>query len=880
MEKWSSRRTRSTFLEFFTRAGHRVVPSSSLIPAGDATLLFTNAGMNQFKDVFLGRERRDYTRAASCQKCVRAGGKHNDLDNVGYTNRHHTFFEMLGNFSFGDYFKADAIRFAWELITDVYALPVERLWFTVFREDDEAMALWREVGAPAERILRFGEKDNFWAMGETGPCGPCSEIHYFQGADTAGNRPELVNGPGDDTIEIWNLVFMQFERDAAGHLHPLPRPCVDTGAGLERLTAVLQGQSSNYGTDLFTPILGRVAMLSDRPYQADGELGPAFRVIADHARAAAFLLTDGVVPSNEGRGYVLRRIIRRALRYGRSLGFDGPFLADVLPAVRESMGDVYGELGERAGVVAELLRTEEERFSRTLNVGTDVVGRELQRLKQAGESVLSGAAAFRLYETHGIPIDILEEFAQEEGLTVDRSGFSTQLEAVRARGQESWKGELLAHFREEYEQLRQRGVVSEFVGYQELALDGAKAVALIAGESEVDLLSGEGEVVLDRTPFYAEAGGQIGDQGSLVWKGGRARVIDSHRPIANLVAHRVVVEEGALRRGAKVRAEVHRGRRLDTQANHTATHLLHAALHHVLGPSAQQAGSLVEPERLRFDFSWSRPLLGEQLEAIEALVNQNIRANHEVVASSMGLEEARAAGAMALFGEKYGEEVRVISVGGGTVSRELCGGCHVRRSGDIGVLKITSERGIAAGVRRIEAVTGRGAVELFQSLHRTVRAAAARANAAPERLVEFVEGQERHVRELEQEVKGLKLRLAAGGGGELEVGEVAGVKLLVREAPAMAAGDLRTLADSLRGKLKSGVVVLGMASEGSATILVAVTDDLTGRVKAGEVVSRLAPIVDGRGGGKPSLAQAGGKAPEKLGEALSAAAGVLAELLR
>jgi alanyl-tRNA synthetase len=877
--KPSSREIRQSFLDYFARNEHRIVPSSSLIPAGDSTLLFTNAGMNQFKDVFLGREKRDYARATSCQKCVRAGGKHNDLENVGYTARHHTFFEMLGNFSFGDYFKREAISFAWELIVEVWGLSPDRLWFTVYIDDDEAARLWRAVGAPEAHILRFGEKENFWAMGETGPCGPCSEIHYYQGKDLKGNRPELVNGPGEGTVEIWNLVFMQYERDAAGTMHPLPRPCVDTGAGLERLVAVMQGKRSNYDTDLFAPILARVVELAQRPYEEKSESGPAFRVIADHVRAAVFLLADGVIPSNEGRGYVLRRIIRRALRFGRSLGFDGGFLADVGPAVLATLGDVYHELGERWSVVEPILRGEEEKFSRTLNVGTDIVSRELARLKQAGESAVSGDAAFYFYETHGLPVDILEEFAQEEGLALDRAGFEARLEAARARGQESWKGELLARFRAEYETLAERGVTSEFTGYTEFQLDRAKVTALLGARGEVDVLTGEGEVVLDRTPFYAESGGQVGDQGGLLWDGGRAMVLDTQRPALGLIVHRIVVEEGVLRRGGRVRAEVHRGRRLDTQANHTATHLLHAALHHVLGPGAQQAGSLVEPERLRFDFNWPQALLPEQIEAVETLVNQNVRANYEVAAEQMALEKARAAGAMALFGEKYGEFVRVVSVGDGAVSRELCGGCHVRRTGDIGAFKIVSERGVAAGVRRIEAVSGRGAIELFQATQRTLRQAAARANVAPEGLPGFVEALEKKLRELEQEVRNAKLKLAAGDGGEAEVLEIAGVKVLVREALEMEPAELRTLADTLRAKLISGVVVLGMASGDAATILVAVTDDVAPRLGAGELVRRLAPIMGGRGGGKAGLAQAGGKEPGKLGEALRMAPKLVEELL-
>ncbi|MGQ9752385.1 MAG: alanine--tRNA ligase [Thermoanaerobaculaceae bacterium] len=881
LTNWGSQKIRKTFLDYFANHGHQIVPSSSLIPAGDTTLLFANAGMNQFKDVFLGREVRPYSRAASCQKCVRAGGKHNDLDNVGYTGRHHTFFEMLGNFSFGDYFKEEAIRFAWELVTQVFGLPVERLWFTVYQEDEESAKLWRAVGAPSERILRFGEKENFWSMGETGPCGPCTEIHYFQGPNLADNRPELVNGPEDVTLEIWNLVFMQYDRDASGHLHPLPKPCVDTGAGLERLAAVLQGVTSNYDTDLFAPILRRIQELAQRDYERDSELGPAFRVIADHARSTTLLLADGVIPSNEGRGYVLRRIIRRALRYGRRLGFDGVFLVDVVPAVVESLKDVYPELVQRAGVIQELLRSEEERFARTLNVGTDLIGKELERLKRAGSSVFPGETAFRFYETYGLPVEVMEEFAQEEGLTFDRGGFEARLEEVRKAGQESWKGELAARSREEYELLVEKGVTSEFVGYEELEVASATILSLLGSSGEVDILSGEGEVILDRTPFYAEAGGQVGDQGVLAWKGGKARVVDTQRPIAGLVVHKVVVEQGSLRRGQRVRAEVHLGRRLDTQANHTATHLLHAALRRILGPTVQQAGSLVAPDRLRFDFSWGAPLLQEQIEALETLVNADIRANYPVEWTCMQLEEAKALGAMALFGEKYGEVVRVVSVGGGSVSRELCGGCHVRRTGEIGAFKIVAERGIAAGVRRIEAVTGREAMQLFQQYHRLLRQLATEAHVNLEKLPDAWRALETKVSELQDQVKEMKLRLAAGdlGEGAEKIIEISGVKLLVRQAPAMDAKSLRTLADRLRDKLKSGVVVVGMAEASAATLLVSVTEDVAHRVSAVEVARRLAERMDANGGGKPTMAQAGGKHPEKLPHALAAAPQVLKELI-
>ena len=881
MRPMSSRRIRSAFLDFFAERGHQVVPSSPLLPAGDSTLLFTNAGMNQFKDVFAGRERRDYSRACSSQKCVRAGGKHNDLENVGYTARHHTFFEMLGNFSFGDYFKADAIQFAWDLLTDVYGLPVERLWFTVYTDDDEAAELWREVGAAPERILRFGDKDNFWAMGETGPCGPCSEVHFDRGEDPLGDgRAALVNGPGDDIIEIWNLVFMQFEKDTDGKLHPLPRPSIDTGAGLERLAAVLQGVETNYDTDLFQPILKGVGELAGRPYDSDGDLAPAFRVIADHTRAAAFLMTDGVVPSNEGRGFVLRRIVRRALRYGRKLGLDGAFLHTLLPVVAEEMGDVYPELRERLDVVTTQLAQEERRFARTLNAGTDVAGKELERIKRIGGEEVPGEVAFDLYQTHGIPLELLEEFAQEEGLRIDREGFDAALADERERGQASWKGDLVARFRPEHEELAEKGVRAEFVGY-DLLQASSEVVALIGADGLEDLLESgeEGEVVLAETPFYAESGGQVGDRGVLRWRGGRARVIDTQKPIEGLIVHSVKVEEGELELGTEVAASVEEGPRLDTQRNHTATHLLHAALRTVLGDAAQQAGSLVEPDRLRFDFSWGEPVRLEALQEVERMVNSEIVRDREVGKGVMAIDAARELGAMALFGEKYGETVRVVTVGDGSFSRELCGGCHVRRTGEIGTFIIVGERGVAAGVRRIEAVTGRGAVELLQARERLAAELAGRYQVAFEKLPELLEGRERRLEDLEKEIRELRHKLASGeaGGGETRT-EAAGISILTRLAPEMSPSELRNLADTLRQRLGSGVVVLGMESGGKATLLVAVTDDLTHRVRAGDVVRELAGVVGGRGGGRPNLAQAGGPDAAKLDEALKRVPAVVESL--
>jgi alanyl-tRNA synthetase len=874
MRSMTSKEIRQAFLDYFASKDHEVVASSPLLPAGDSTLLFTNAGMNQFKDVFSGRERRSYSRATSTQKCVRAGGKHNDLENVGYTARHHTFFEMLGNFSFGDYFKKEAIEFAWELVVDVYGLPVDRLWFTVYTDDDDAAKLWEEVGAPAERILRFGEKDNYWAMGETGPCGPCSEIHYDRGPDPfAPGRAELVNGEGDDIIEIWNLVFMQFDRDAEGKLHSLPKPCVDTGAGLERFAMVLQEVETNYETDLFTPIIDSVAQLVERSYDPADELAPAYRVIADHLRAAAFLMTDGVVPSNEGRGYVLRRIIRRALRYGRKLGLDGAFLHSLIPVVVDLMGDIFPELVERRQVVATQLRQEEERFARTLNSGTDVAQRELERLKRGGQEIVPGRTVFDLYQTHGIPTELLEEFAQEEGLGIDREGFEAALDEERQRGQASWRGELLSHYRPEYEWVADKGIQSDFDGY-ELLQKTTETLALIGDDGLEDTLAtGEGgEVILAETPFYPESGGQIGDRGAMVWEGGRAVVLDTLKPLEGLITHRVVVEEGELSVGAEVRAEVAEAGRTDTQRNHTATHLLHAALHEVLGDAAQQAGSLVEPDRLRFDFSWGDPVGSEELLEIERLVNAAIVRNECVSKEYMAMDNARERGAMALFGEKYGDTVRVVTIGGGDFSVELCGGCHVERTGDIGTFAIVSERGVAAGVRRIEAVTGRGAVERMQGRERLAAQLAGRYQTSFEQLPELLANRDERLSELEGEVRKLKHQLASGDSGGSEIRqEVDGITVQARRVPEMSPAELRNLADTLRQKLGSGVVVLGMESGGKATLLAAVTDDLTERVRAGDLVRELAAVVGGRGGGKPNLAQAGGPDVAKLDEALQKA---------
>ncbi len=867
---------RRQFLAYFVKNSHREVSSSSLVPAGDPTLLFTNAGMNQFKDVFLGREPRDYTRATTSQKCVRAGGKHNDLENVGRTARHHTFFEMLGNFSFGDYFKEEAIKFAWELIVDVWKLDPERLWFTVFEgdenvpADDEAVALWVKAGARPERVLRFGKKDNFWSMGDTGPCGPCSEIHYFRGDDMSKNVAALVNGEGDDTMEIWNLVFMQYDRSAEGVLTPLPAPSVDTGMGLERVASVLQKGSTNYDIDLFAPIMKRIDELSGHRYERrmDDELDTAVRVLCDHTRAATFLISDGVIPSNEGRGYVLRRIIRRGIRFGRKLPKQ-VVLSNLVDAVIEAMGSAYPELHERREAVLLTLASEEERFERTLETGIERVGQVLDDIRARGERTISGEEIFRLYDTHGIPEDLISEMAEDEGVTLDRAGFEEMMKEAKARSKESSKFKT-ATDAATFARIAEKTGAVEFVGYdQYVDVPSSVKAIVVAGEERDAIPHGtEGEVVLSPTPFYAESGGQIGDSGFLEWESGRATVLDTQKQAGDLVISRVRVNEGHLSLHARVRATVPVPQRLDTTSNHTATHLLHKALKDILGNTVQQAGSLVAPDRLRFDYTWNQPLSEEQMRTIEDEVNARIRENLEVTKTVMPIAEAKRTGAVSMFGEKYGEHVRVVAAG--DYSREFCGGCHVNRTGDIGVFKIVSDRSLAAGVRRMEALTGRGAIDYFRKLEAT----------AEETQAQLIEKQ----KSLEKEIKQLKMKLASGGAtgaspaGDESV-EVSGVKLLAKRVDDISGGDLRNLADTFRSKLKSGVVVLGTATDGKVTLLVAVTKDLVDRVPANKLIAEVAPIVGGKGGGKPDLAQAGGKDADRLNEALEKASGALKAML-
>jgi alanyl-tRNA synthetase len=890
LSKLTTSQIREGFLRYFESKGHRRAASSSLVPAGDPTLLFTNAGMNQFKDVFLGREKRDYARATTSQKCVRAGGKHNDLENVGRTARHHTFFEMLGNFSFGDYFKRDAIFFAWELITEVYKLDKERLWFSVFEGDDdvpadeEAAKLWVEAGARPERVLRFGRKDNFWSMGDTGPCGPCSEIHYFRGSDLSKNIPELVNGPGDNTMEIWNLVFMQYDRDGGGTLTPLPAPSVDTGAGLERLATIMQQVDSNYDIDLFKPVIGRIETTGGIKYGGSfhDERDTAIRVLCDHARASAFLISDGVIPSNEGRGYVLRRIIRRAIRFGRKLPTP-VLLTHLVDGVIEAMSDAYPELQDRRNAIMQTLTSEEERFEKTLSVGMERIGALLDDIRDRGERILGGEEVFRLYDTYGIPVDLIHELGEEEGVTIDREGFDELMKAAREKAKAASKFQ--ATDVAVFGKIAEKTALPEFVGYDRWADVGAKVVAIVRdGAEQKELRAGEeGEIVITPTPYYAESGGQIGDKGSIEWDGGSAEVLDTQKPVPNLPVSRIRVKNGTLKSGASVIASVPLQMRLDTTANHTGTHLLHKALKEILGDTVAQAGSLVAPDRLRFDYTWNKPLSDDEIDRIEARVNEKIRENLDVVKRIMPIEEAKRSGAVAMFGEKYGEQVRVVSAG--DFSQEFCGGCHVNRTGDIGFFKVVSDRSLAAGVRRMEAVTGRGALAWAQEMDAASRAIQSQTNAPIKDLPSMLRTMQERQKTLEKELKALKLKVATSGGGSGpaksdDAGvDVAGVRLIARRVDDISGGDLRNLADTFRGKIKSGVVVIGSVTEGKVTLLVAVTPDVQDRVKANQLIQKLAPIVGGKGGGKPDLAQAGGKDADKVDEAVAKAADVLREIL-
>ena len=864
---------RAKFLEYFQQHGHFLVESSSLVPKNDPTLLFTNAGMVQFKTVFMGEDQRDYTMAVTSQRCVRAGGKHNDLENVGYTARHHTFFEMLGNFSFGHYFKKEAIQYAWEFLTVHLGLPPEKLWVTIFQDDDEAFALWDAVeNLPKGRIVRMGEKDNFWAMGDTGPCGPCSEIHIDQGASAGCGLSECALGCDCDRfLELWNLVFMQFYRAEDGTMTPLPKPSIDTGMGLERVAAVLQGKQNNYDSDLFLPIISGLEQLSGKKYNSTTAVNVALRVIADHARATAFLIADGVLPSNEGRGYVLRRIMRRAVRYGKNLGLERPFLASAAHLVVESMAEAYPHLRNAETLLEKVVNHEEERFRETLEHGLQLLDEKIGQLQAAGTSVIPGEFIFKLYDTFGFPFDIVRDVALEQKLAIDEPGFHAAMEDQREKSRISRKGEGVRLKDEGVKELAAKKLMADFRGYEELTCQ-AIIEGLIDSHGKTTELLGigaTGRVFVATTPFYAESGGQVGDTGKIIWPGGSAEVDGTTKEGDGLVLHDVIIVEGILQVGQQVTMQVDETRRLATAGHHSATHLLQAALVKILGDHVKQSGSLVGPDRLRFDFTHFSPVDADQLQKIELLVNSQILANQQVQTRLLSKDAAIEEGATALFGEKYEDSVRVVSIGG--FSKELCGGTHVAAAGQIGAFKILSESGIAAGIRRIEALTGMAAIQYMQQVSKRESLLGSLLNAKEDAIYRKVESLLANQKALEKKIGELSAQLAGSDLDSLlnNAVEVAGIKVVASQIPLDSPQTLRTVGDKLRDSMKSGVAVLGGEVQGKAALLALVTQDLTSKVKAGTLVNLVAQVVGGKGGGRPDMAQAGGPMPDKLPEALA-----------
>ena len=864
---------REKFLKFFEGHGHTIVPSSSLIPKDDPTLLFTNSGMVQFKNCFLGLEDRGYSRAASSQKSVRAGGKHNDLENVGYTARHHTFFEMLGNFSFGDYFKKESIAWGWEFLTVNMGLPKDKLWITIYKDDDEAFEIWnKQMGVPAERIVRMGMESNFWMMGETGPCGPCSEILYDQGPSVGCGRPECsVECDCDRHLEIWNHVFTQFDRDQDGNFQPLPKPNIDTGMGLERLAAIVQGVQSNYDTDLFTPIIAGIAGIAGRAYGANAEADVSMRVIADHGRAVTFLIGDGVLPSNEGRGYVLRRILRRAARHGKLLGIDRPFLPEVVSLVVTVMQEAYPDLIDKESYIRKVVVNEEQRFIDTLDTGLRILGEEVALLKKEGRQVIPGDVVFKLYDTFGFPVDLTADIVRKDGLTLDMEGFEAAMEAQREKARESWKGSGEQAVADSYKKLSVRGVTTEFIGYHGVTEATARVTAILKKDAEVEeLVAGEnGEIFVDETPFYGEKGGQVGDTGVIAGDGYLFEVWDTQCPTDTLITHIGKMKEGKIRVGDTVQLRVDETSRRATEAHHSGTHVLNAALKKVLGDHIKQAGSSVTPERFRFDFTHFSRIEAEELDAIENIANEYIRRNAEVNTRVLPKEEAMKTGAAAVFDEKYSDNVRVVKMG--DFSMELCGGTHVNRTGDIGALKVVGESAVAAGVRRIEAVTGGEAIKYFKAVEAELKKSAGLLRANPLEVTERIDRILKHQRDLEREIETLKGKLAARDSADLigRAREIKGVKVLATVVEAPDVKTLRDFGDKLRDRLQSGVVLLGSKVEGKAMLLCMVTKDLTGRYHAGNIIKAVAPVVGGSGGGRPDMAQAGGPQPENLEQALA-----------
>ena len=865
----TSNEIRRAFLNYFAQRGHQIVASSSLVPRKDPTLLFTNAGMNQFKGVFLGEEFRDYNRAVTSQKCVRAGGKHNDLENVGKTARHHTFFEMLGNFSFGDYFKEGAIEMGWDLLVRQWGLPAEKLWATIYLDDDEAFNLWRRI-LPEDRIVRLGERDNFWAMGDTGPCGPCSEIVIDQGEEVGCGRLDCKVGcECDRYLELWNLVFMQFNRGPEGKLTPLAKPCIDTGMGLERVSAILQGVKNNYDSDLFIPIIREIETISRVSYRKNPRTDVSIRVIADHSRAATFLISDGVLPSNEGRGYVLRRIMRRGMRHGKMLGIEGPFLHRASGKVVDLMKEAFPELRETAAFVAQVIRNEEERFAETLDAGMKILREALEGHRRERRGVLSGEVAFRLYDTFGFPLDLTSEILQEEGMSLDEEGFRVQMEAQRQKSKQSWQGIGEGKVKEIYQQLMSGGIETTFVGYEELEA-GSRILKLIKGNEVVQeaSLGEEIEVVTERTPFYGETGGQVGDQGTIFHPDFSLEVKDTIRPLERLIVHRATVKRGAVKQGMEATLRIDQGRRMAIMRNHTGTHLLQAVLREVLGDHVRQAGSLVAPDRLRFDFTHFAAVDKEAVAKVEVLVNQKILENLKLETKILPVQEALQMGATALFGEKYGETVRVVKIS--DFSMELCGGTHTGRTGDIGFFKIVSEAGVAAGVRRIEALTGEEAYRFVKDEEREIEEIASLLKSTSGELVSKLERVLQNQKELERQLSSLQGKLSHQELLDLLplAKEIKGVRVLSAKVDGKDPKQMRDFVDQLKAKIGSGIILLGSHHQDKVALILGVTPDLMGRFKANELIKKIASRIGGTGGGRPDFAQAGGANPEKLDEAL------------
>ncbi len=872
---------REAFLDFFADKAHKIIRSSPLLPQDDPTILFTNAGMNQFKNVFLGLEKRSYKRAASVQKCMRVSGKHNDLEQVGITNKHHTFFEMLGNFSFGDYFKREAIDYAWELITEVYMMPKDRLYATVYLDDDEAYELWsRRIGMAADRIFRFGKKDNYWAMGETGPCGPCSELHYDLGENLEEGTPyDLIESGSDRFLELWNLVFMQFDQDDKGQLKPLPSPSIDTGMGLERVATVLQGKTNNYDSDLFFPLIETICDFAGREYPSGDEGDTAARVIADHVRAVSFLIGDGIMPSNEGRGYVLRRLIRRAYRYGNSLGLEEPFLYKLVGDVTDIMKDAYPELLSSVEYISKICLSEENRFGLTLSSGLKTFNQYIEELNETGKKILPGDKLFKLYDTFGFPIDLSEELALEKNVSVDREGFAKELEEQRHRARLSWKGDAQDKDRKVYETIK--GISVEFVGYDHVKSDEAKVLAILKDRKFIqEIQEGEsGEVVLDQTPFYAEAGGQVGDTGTLINPHFSALVKTTYFPIPDIITHKVQMLSGALRVGDTLEASVDLSSRNKIRKNHTATHLLHASLRQILGDHIKQAGSLVSSQRLRFDFTHFASLSSSEIRQIENRLNEKIRENIDVDTATVSLEEGISAGATAIFEEKYGEKVRMISID--DFSKELCGGIHVANTGEIGMFKIVSESSVAAGMRRIEALTGEEALIDYQETEELLSDIQKVVNSPRKEIIHVLDRMKESLKEKDKEARSLRQKLAKTRYQEKEdhVEEVKGIRVMIQRVEELNSLELRELADSLKQKIGSGVIILGGKTGDKVFLVSAVTKDLINRISAVDIIQKIAPLVGGGGGGRPDFAQAGGPKVDKLDLALNKSTKILEELV-